>query len=292
MRKYKFLKNFTETFNGINEKLQRDVFVGPVRVWPPVTKSPSCIDGKPYKYRGMGVTHKDLLQEFFWDRSETSCDILMIFEDDALGTHPDTIKLAMQEVLAQKTDFHFMGYCYRVIEGNPLDTNFPPLCAHAHAVTVQGAFKLYNLLRSCHKERAGDKQIQELLLEKRLTWSVSPFRLDKDSRKYLSDRLYDWKAYLSPPLHFDGLFVQAKPEPDVSDLADYTAAYIKPSKQIYVLFERHWHAVGSMDTFFNLGLDVEKVMSLSVSQFDTFPKGDIIDDALFKRMKEKKKSKQ
>jgi hypothetical protein len=276
------VNNFTREFSptALNPHFQRTVFPKDIRVWPPV-KAPPCTGTAAEKPgspgRGANIAHLDILHNFFLYHGE--CDALIVFEDDVFSAHPQAPQEAIKQVLKQEEDLNFLGYCYKLKEGHPLESKYPPLCSHAYSVTYTGAKKLYNLIDSCY-DTAGalDFQMQELSLAKKISWTVPPHR-EHDLPGYLNGALYNATKHLSPPHPFDGLFVQGKYDASMNHLKEGAVAHVIYKKGLNYLHAGTWRPIGSMDTFYKLGVKHENVITLSLAQMHQHPIGPPLTDA-------------
>ena len=275
------VRNFTRQFspNALNTHFHRTVFPKSVRVWPPI-KAPPCTGmaaDKPGPGRGLNVAHLDILHDFFL--YHTPCDALMVFEDDVFSAHPDSVRESISEVLKQKEDLNYLGYCYKRKEGHPSTSKHPPLCTHAYSVTYTGARKLFNLIDNCYDTAGGiDAQMQTLGLEKKISWTVPEHR-EEYLPGYLNEALYNATMHLSPPHPFDGLFVQAKEDASMTQLEEGTVAHVIYKKGLNYLYHRKWRPIRNMDNFNKLGVKHENVMALSLAQMHQLPMGAPLSDA-------------
>jgi hypothetical protein len=117
------------------------------RQWPTI-KTDNCPgikpaqDRNPPHQRGCALAHRQAWEEFYWRHRDLGLKNLSIraqpkvvmFEDDVMEIDPRAPDVAFQSVLDMTTHLLYLGYCMDKEPGVK-----PPLCAHAYALSLEGA---------------------------------------------------------------------------------------------------------------------------------------------------------
>ena len=269
------MANFTA---GIFSGIDRGIFPETEKLWTNIV-APPCV-GLSKGDRGLNIVHREIIHDFFLRKG--TCDALIVLEGDAFPAHPEAAMLSIESVQEMTADFLWLGYFYRKKDGHPLQTNHPPSSSHAYAVTHNGASKLHSFLDACKSKDTGflsvGYQVQALAFEGKISWAVPRYR-ESALPTYLNKQLEKFGLHLSTSLFSDGLFVQVNKDRDIQDLPDGTVGHVHGRKSIWYLFDREWRPVGSMDNFFNLGLDLKNVVTFTKAQLRTFPVGPTLTPA-------------
>ena len=271
LRAQEFVYNFTRSVFSTSPEVKD------VRYWPPIL-SRSCDMNGPEAFdkgRGSNLAHKEIWDNFY--RSRRKCgnqDVLIIFEYDAFLGFPNAGKLAVQYAKNLTTDFIFLGYCYHKPQHHPRLGGKAPYCLHAYAISVEGARKLSLLVDACGP--FADAQVANLADAGLLTWSYVNHSVD---HSYVNEQFLSRGVHISGKFEYDGIFLQVKLDQILSIFSEGTVVHnqMRP-KKIYVLINNLWRRLPSMDMFYSLGLQQEKILTLSNWQFRQYEEGEVMSE--------------
>lgn len=271
LRDQETVSNFTrEVFRNYPENIK-------IKYWPPIMSRSCDMEKGPETYdkgRGSNLAHKEIWDNFYRNRRKCgSKDALIIFEYDAMLGFPDAGNVAIEYAKNMTTDFLFLGYCYHKPHHHPRGGK-APYCLHAYAISVEGARKLSLLVDACGP--FADAQVANLADAGLLSWSYTNHSIDKS---YVNEQYQSKGIHISGTFQYDGIFLQVKLDPILMKLTEGAVVHTaKRPRLIFMLISNQWRRLPSMDMFHSLGLQQEKVLTLSSWQFMKYEEGDILTD--------------
>lgn len=277
---------FSETFpNRISSRT----------IWPPVYTE-NC-PGNTYKdvtsfnkvhksgyQRGLMMAHRQVWEEFVVVNKDIPANIssyespkVIIFEDDAMEVDPSAPDIAYQSVQNMTSQLHYLGHCYDRYPGTS-----PPECAHAYALTVEGARILLRNMDWCAHKFGGalDQQFKTFGLDGTISWSAVPasfpYGISDDfiQKKALNDGFsIEWGNAAG------GLFHQVYYD-DILDPKDGGLYKVKwPHKTVYLYQNSTYHQFNDLKTFIAMGFDFDDVSIIPLWQL-TKALGDAVPNTL------------
>jgi hypothetical protein len=272
LRDQETVSNFTKVvFKNYPEDIK-------IRYWPPIMSRSCDMDG-PEAYdkgRGSNLAHKEIWDNFYRNRRKCgSKDALIVFEYDAFLGYPNAGNLAVEYAKNMTTDFLFLGYCYHKPQHHPRLGGKAPYCLHAYALSVEGARKLGLLLDACGP--FADAQVARYADAGLLSWSYVNHSVDQI---YVNHEYQSRGIHISGRFQYDGIFLQVKLDQLIDKLQEGTVIHnSKRPRLLFVLYINQWRRLPSMDMFHSLGIEIEKVKTLSQWQFNKYSEGDVMTDS-------------
>ena len=261
------------------ERIFSENFPNPIftrHVWPPVytgdcpqaAKADSTIYfGKhtPGLQRGAIMAHRQILENFIDINRDIPANMssyespkIIIFENDAMEIDPMAPNLAYQSVANMTSQIHYLGHCYDRYPGVS-----PPECAHAYALTVEGARIILENIDWCAHRNGGsyDQQLKAFGSKGLLKWSAvtasSPFGL---SDNYIQGKSLVEGFTIEFGSQAGGLFYQILYDNYSQEIEGSLYKLKWPTKSVYLFQNGTYHEFQDVKTFLALGYNFDDVI--------------------------------
>eukprot|EP01039_Chlorochromonas_danica_P004163 gene4163-4572_t len=240
--------------------------IGEMRLWPPIMAYHCTTNETSYdKGHGSNLVHYEIWDHFYKHRRSCGIqknDVLLIFEYDAYLGSENAVQTILESVSRMKTDFLFLGYCFKRRQ-HPRLNNRSPYCLHAYAITISGAKKLTDLLDLCGP--FADAQLSNFFNDGLISWSYLNISYDN---KYVEKLFQTEGLHMSGYFLYDGVVIQAKYDELPGHLLEGTISHIGHDRQLFCLYHNQWRPIESMTMFERLKGDQRRVKVLSHWQFN------------------------